>query len=143
MQAADPANGNLIEYWTGGIRRGFNVLILVGLLLIVSAQVRVFLAIAGAVSPESANGGWGFIPAIGLAFFVLMPLGFAGGVLAAWLIGRKAFRPLAWGSLLVLIPLGTPPANLYLARVIGEGVVPLLLSQAGGRGPALAPGVRP
>jgi len=143
MQAADAARGNLIEYWTGGIRRGFNVLILVVLLLIVSAQVRVFLAIVGALSPESANGGWRFIPAIGLAFFVLMPLGFAGGVLAVWLIGRKAFRPVAWASLLVLIPLGTPPVNLCIARVIGESVVPLLLSQAGGRGPVLGPVVRP
>jgi len=140
MQAADPARGNLIEYWTGGIRRGFNVLILVVLLLIVCAQVRVFMAIV--LSPESAHGGWGFILDFDFAFFILVPLGFAGGVLAAWLIGRKAFRPLAWASLLVLIPLGTPFMNLYIARVIGERVVPLLMSQAGGRGPVLMPGVR-
>ncbi len=132
MQADSSAPGNLIEYWTAGIRRGFNIVILIVLLLIVSAQVRVFMAIAAAASPESANGGWGFIPAIGFAFFVLMPLGLAGGVLAAWLIGRRAFRAVAWASLLVLIPLGTPPVNLYIARVIGERVAPVLV-----------PGVRP
>ena len=126
MQADSPASGNLVEYWTAGIRRGFSVVILIVLLLIVSAQVTVFTAMARALSPAGDQGGWGFSPSIGLAFFVLMPLGFAGGVLAAWLIGRRAFPVIGWGSLLVLVPLGSPFVNLYLARLIGEHVVPLL-----------------
>jgi hypothetical protein len=87
MQADRPVAGNLIEYWMGGVRRGFNRFIL---------------------------------------YFILLPLGFGGGVLAAWLIGRKAFRPVAWGSIFVLAPLGTPPLNLLLVRVLGEWVVPHL-----------------
>jgi hypothetical protein len=126
MQADSPASGNLVEYWTAGIRRGFGVVILIVLLLIVGAQVTVFMAMTHALSPVGDQGGWGFIPSIVLAFFVLLPLGFAGGVLAAWLIGRRVFPVIGWGSLIVLVPLGAPPANLYLARVIGEHVVPLL-----------------
>ncbi len=88
MQADSSAPGNLIEYWTAGIRRGFNIVILIVLLLIVSAQVRVFVAIAAAVSPESSNGRW------------------------------------------------------YLARVIGERVMPLILSHDGGRTSVFMPEVR-
>ena len=122
MQADRPVAGNLVEHWMGGVRRGFNRFLLIVLLLIVVVEVRLFWAITVEVAEDSEKG----LTAIVFAIFILMPIGFSGGVLAAWLIGRKAFRPVAWSSIFLLAPLGTPPINLLLVRVLAEYVVPMI-----------------
>ena len=122
MQTDPPVAGNLVEYWMGGVRRGFNRFLLIVLLLIVAVQVRLFYVITVEWAGSSEKG----LTAIVFAIFILMPIGFGGGVVAAWLIGRKAFRPVAWTSIFVLTPLGAPPINLLLLRALVDYVAPMI-----------------
>jgi hypothetical protein len=121
MQTDRPVSGNLVEHWMGGVHRGFNRFLLIVLLLIVVAELRLFWLITAEVAENSERG----LAAIVFAVFILPPVGFAGGVMAAWLIGRKAFRPVAWGSIFILVPLGAPPVNLLLVRVLSEWMAPM------------------